>query len=95
LPELNSTYLPKASIWSGATASAPCGHAGHGKGGRPIEGAAACRFNKQCRQLYLRLKEKGKPYKLIAIAVANKLLRQAFAVIKNKRVYDPYYISSR
>jgi transposase len=36
--------------------------------------------NKQCKQMYERLKENGKPEKLIKIAIANKLLRQAYAV---------------
>ena len=41
---------------------------------------SAKRFNGFCRELYQRLKEKGKPERLIKIAIANKLLRQAFAV---------------
>lgn len=36
--------------------------------------------NLQCMQMYERLKEKGKPEKLIKIAIANKLLRQAYGV---------------
>lgn len=36
--------------------------------------------NQQCKQMYERLKEKGKPEKLIKIAIANKLLRQAYGV---------------
>ena len=39
-------------------------------------------------KLYTRLKENGKPGKLIMIAVANKVIRQCFAVVKN----DTYYI---
>jgi transposase len=36
--------------------------------------------NRQCTQMYERLKEKGKPEKLIKTAIANKLLRQAYGV---------------
>lgn len=36
--------------------------------------------NPGCRQLYERLKAKGKPEKVIKVAIAHKLLRQAFAV---------------
>jgi transposase len=36
--------------------------------------------NQQCKQMYERLKKKGKPEKLIKIAIANKLLRQAYGV---------------
>lgn len=40
----------------------------------------AKRYNRQCKQMYERLKEKGKPEKLIKIAIANKLLRQAYGI---------------
>lgn len=36
--------------------------------------------NPACRQMYERLKAKGKPEKVIKVAIAHKLLRQAFAV---------------
>ncbi len=39
--------------------------------------------NQQCAQLYERLAEKGKPEKLIKIAIAHKLIRQIFGVIKS------------
>ena len=44
--------------------------------------------NKACKQLYDRLKAKGKSGKLALIAVANKLLKQAFSIVKNQTVYD-------
>ena len=50
-------------------------------------------YNKACIELYARLKEKGKPERVIKIAIANKLLKQAFAVVKNKRMYDAGYVS--
>lgn len=45
---------------------------------------AAKKYNPSCAAMYQRLKEKGKPERVIKIAIANKLLRQAFAVGKNK-----------
>lgn len=49
---------------------------------------AAIRYNKACRLLYERLRQKGKPHHVAKIAVANKLIRQAFAVAKSGRAYD-------
>ncbi len=47
----------------------------------------AIRANKTCKEMYERLKEKGKSGKLALVAVANKLLRQAFAVGVGKNFY--------
>jgi transposase len=44
--------------------------------------------NAQCKALKERLEQKGKPSRVIKIAIANKLLRIAFAVAKNKTAYD-------
>lgn len=44
--------------------------------------------NESCKQMFDRLKLKGKNGKLILIAIANKLVRQAFAVAKGKRCYE-------
>ena len=48
----------------------------------------AIRCNKSCREMYQRLKEKGKSGKVALIAVCGKLLRQAFAVVKSKKKYN-------
>lgn len=48
----------------------------------------AIKHNTQCKELYLRLLEKGKPKKLALIAVCNKLLRICFGVVKNKTAYQ-------
>ena len=48
---------------------------------------SAAKYNDACRDLYLRLKEKGKPIKVIFIAIANKLIKQIFAIVKNNSVY--------
>lgn len=47
--------------------------------------------NPSCKELSLRLKAKGKPAKVINIAIAHKLLRQAFAVAINKVEYSASY----
>ena len=53
----------------------------------------ACKHNKGCRDLYQRIVAKGKSKKLALIAVANKLLKQAFAIAKSGLPYDENYIS--
>lgn len=52
---------------------------------------SAKKYNKACRELYERLLAKGKAKKLALIAVANKLLKQAFAIVKNKSIYTENY----
>lgn len=49
--------------------------------------------NKGCREMYARLKEKGKPERVIKVAIANKLLKQAFAVVKNNTNFNENYVS--
>lgn len=48
---------------------------------------SAKRCNQDCKKMYDRLKEKGKPERVIKIALANKLLKQAFSIIKNQTYY--------
>jgi transposase len=52
---------------------------------------SAKRCNKACRDLYERLVAKGKAKKLALIAVANKLLKQAFAVATSQTNYNENY----
>lgn len=47
--------------------------------------------NAHCKIMYDRLKEKQKPERVIKIAIANKLLRQAFAIGSSLSVYDKNY----
>ena len=54
---------------------------------------SACKYNKACREIYERIVAKGKSKKLALIAVANKLLKQAFAIAKSGRPYDENYRS--
>lgn len=49
----------------------------------------AKRHNRACRELFDRLVARGKEKKLAIIAVANKLLRQAFAIMKSRSAYNP------
>ena len=50
--------------------------------------------NEACKQLFDRLKANGKTGKQALIAVMNKLLKQVFAVVKNKSLYHPNYCST-
>lgn len=54
---------------------------------------SACKHNKGCRELYERIIAKGKSKKLALIAVANKLLKQAFAISKSGLPYDENFVS--
>ena len=54
---------------------------------------SACKHNRACMELYERLVGKGKSKKLALIAVANKLLRQCFAVAKSGMPYDAAHVS--
>jgi transposase len=53
----------------------------------------AHKCNPQCAALFNRLVAKGKSPKLALIAVANKLLKQVFAIAKSRMPYDPAYRS--
>lgn len=48
----------------------------------------AKKYNPSCMAMYQRLKGKGKPERVIKIAIANKILRQAFAMGKNKTSFQ-------
>lgn len=52
---------------------------------------SAKRYNKACKELYDRLVEKGKSKRLALIAVANKLIKQVFAIATNNQTYQPEY----
>ena len=56
---------------------------------------SAKKYNKTCRELYERLLEKGKAKKLALVAVANKLIKQAFAILKSGMNYDENHISEK
>ena len=52
---------------------------------------SASRYNRACASLYKRLRQKGKTAKVALIAVANKLLKQIFAIVKNNCTYSEFY----
>ena len=54
---------------------------------------SACKHNKACRELYNRLLTRGKTKKQALIAVANKLLKQAFAIATSGIPYNENYTS--
>jgi transposase len=54
---------------------------------------SACRWNSSCKALYERMLQKGKDKKVALIAVANKLIRQVFAIVKYNRRYDQNFCS--
>ena len=56
-----------------------------------MDALSASRYNAQCKALHERLLLKGKDKHQIFTAVGHKLLRQAFAVVKYERMYDPAY----
>lgn len=49
----------------------------------------AKRCNPACQALHTRLKQAGKPQRVINVAIAHKLLRQAFAVATSNRPFLP------
>ena len=54
---------------------------------------SAIRHNKACKELYQRLKAAGKASKVALIAVANKLIRQIFALVASNTMYQDGYVS--
>ena len=56
---------------------------------------SSLRCNTECKACFDRLRSKGKPGKLAVIAVANKLVRQAFAVVSHGKEYVDGFKSAR
>lgn len=56
---------------------------------------SSVRCNTECKACFERLRENGKPGKLAMTAVANKLIRQVFAVVKNETPYIDGFISEK
>lgn len=52
---------------------------------------SASRYNKACKELYERFLAKGKPKKLALVAVANKLIKQVFAIATGNTQYQENY----
>ena len=54
---------------------------------------SAKEYNQSCRRIYYRLKNNGKSEYQARIAVAHKLLRQIFAVVKYDREFEENYVN--
>jgi transposase len=52
---------------------------------------SARKYNTGCKELYERLRAKGKAHRVAMIAVVNKLLKQAFAIVEAGTVYEKDY----
>ena len=53
------------------------------------------KYNTACKELYTRLKERGKSGKLALVAVINKSIRQCFAVVKHNTDYQDGFVSEK
>lgn len=56
---------------------------------------ASLRCNVECKACFDRLRSKGKPGKVALIAVANKLVRQAFAIVTQEKFYVDGFKSAK
>ena len=56
---------------------------------------SASQHNASCKEMCQRLKQRGKSGKVIMIAVANKLVRQAFAVVTTNKSYIDGFVSTK
>jgi len=45
-------------------------------------------YNNACKDIYTRLRAKGKPHKVAMMAVVHKLITQIFAVVKSNTLFD-------
>lgn len=52
---------------------------------------SARKHNTTCKELYDRLRAKGKAHRVAMIAVVNKLLKQAFALVETGTIFDNNY----
>lgn len=54
-------------------------------------GISAMKYNGDCEAMWKRMKAAGKPGKVIIVAIANKLVRQAFAMVRSNSTYIKNY----
>ena len=66
----------------------------HLRGQLYVAALVCIRYNKACKDTYEKLRAKGKSAKVALIAIANKLIRQAFAVVTNNQPYIDGFVSS-
>ena len=65
----------------------------HLRGQLYMASLTAIRYNRPCQECYQRLNAAGKASNVALMAVVNKLLRQAFAVVKFDEDFNPNYQS--
>ena len=66
----------------------------HLRGQLYVAALVCIRYNKACKDTYENLRAKGKSAKVALIAIANKLIRQAFAVVTKNQPYVDGFVSS-
>ena len=66
----------------------------HLRGQLYVAALVCIRYNRACKDTYEKLRAKGKSAKVALIAIANKLIRQAFAVVTNNQPYIDGFVSS-
>jgi transposase len=66
----------------------------HLRGQLYVAALVCIQYNKACKDTYEKLRAKGKSAKVALIAIANKLIRQAFAVVTNNQPYIDGFVSS-
>ncbi len=52
---------------------------------------ASIKFNDRCQKMWERMRAKGKPAKVVFIAIACKLLKTAYALVTKKQKYEANY----
>ena len=60
-----------------------------------IAAMASLRCNAECKECFNRLRSNGKPGKVAIVAVANKLVRQAFAVVTQEKPFVDGFKSAK
>ncbi len=60
-----------------------------------VAAMASLRCNAECKECFNRLRSNGKPGKVAVVAVANKLVRQAFAVVTQEKPYIDGFKSAK
>jgi transposase len=53
---------------------------------------SALRGNKACKETYNRMRQAGKPAKVALCAIANKIIRQVFAVVRKNTPFENEYV---
>ena len=66
----------------------------HLRGQLYVAAMASLRCNTTCKEMYDRLRANGKSGRVAIVAIANKLIRQAFAVVNNNQPYIDGYVST-